>query len=33
MNIFEILVLLILAYFVVGSLIVFYYAKTKGYLD
>ena len=33
MNLFEILVLSILAYFVVGSLIVFYYAKTKGYLD
>ena len=33
MNLFEILVLLILAYFVVGSLIVLYYARTKGYLD
>ena len=33
MNLFEILVLSILAYFVIGSLIVLYYAKTKGYLD
>ena len=33
MNLFEILVLSILAYFVIGSLIGFYYLKTRGYLD
>jgi len=33
MSIFEILILSILAYFVIGSLIVFYYLKTRGYLD
>ena len=33
MNMFEILILLILSYFVIGSLIVFYYVKSKGYLD
>jgi len=33
MSIFEILILSILAYFVIGSLIGFYYLKTRGYLD
>ena len=33
MSIFEILILSILAYFVIGSLIGFYYLKSKGYLD
>ena len=33
MSIFEILILSILAYFVIGSLIGFYYLKTRNYLD
>jgi len=33
MNLFEILILSILAYFVIGSIFGFIYLKSKGYLD